>query len=326
MQGYQLSPFNEDGAPATQAGSHPYQLTTTLVLNQTNKTGVRTPVALPKDLRFNLPPGLVGDPNAAAQCTMVDFAALVHESNLCPPALGRGGGDGDRQRTDNREVIKTVPVFNLVPAEGEPARFGLEVIGKIPIVIDTAVSAGRDYAVTASVSDTTQTAWLLSSQVTLWGVPGDPRHDDSRGWECVAGGAFAKQIGKPCPAATETAHPALPDAADLLRRQPREQNRSAPPRKRNRGRRRGFLSRQYDWLSGGQEGEPLGFEWLQAAPVRPGDRSHARSAMPRSHAASTPTGLSVSVHVPQRPDAGSQPARARRGRRARHDCDASRRR
>ena len=59
---YELAPFNEDGTPATQAGSHPFQLTTTLVLNQ---TAARQPVALPKDLSFNLPPGLIGNPNAA---------------------------------------------------------------------------------------------------------------------------------------------------------------------------------------------------------------------------------------------------------------------
>ena len=65
VQAYELGPLNDDGTPATQAGSHPFQLTTTLVMNQ---TGEREPVALPKDLRFNLPPGLVGNPNAATQC------------------------------------------------------------------------------------------------------------------------------------------------------------------------------------------------------------------------------------------------------------------
>ena len=86
VQGYELSPLNEDGTPATQAGSHPFELTTTLVLNQTLQKGDPQPVALPKDLRFNLPPGLVGDPHAAAQCTMTDFSALVLETNLCPPS------------------------------------------------------------------------------------------------------------------------------------------------------------------------------------------------------------------------------------------------
>ena len=288
VQGYELAPFNEDGTPATQAGSHPYELTTTLALNQTNKTGIRTPVALPKDLRFNLPPGLVGDPDATAQCTMVDFAATVLESNLCPPASVVGVAIVSAYEPILSHVVKTVPVFNLVPAQGEPARFGLEVIGKVQIVIDTAVASGSDYAVVASVSDATQTAGLLSSQVTLWGVPGDASHDSSRGWECVAGGAFAKQIGKACPV-----EPKLPTRPFLtlptscpnpllkpLTSSTEVDSWAAPG---------SFASAAYTWLSGGQEGEPLGFEGCGELPFTP-----AIDVSPEAHSASTPTGLSVS--------------------------------
>ena len=69
---------------------------------------------------------------------------------------------------------------------------------------------GGDYGVTASVENATQVAGLLSSQVTLWGVPGDPRHDQSRGWECVDGGVYASEVGKPCPTSS-----ALPQEAFL---------------------------------------------------------------------------------------------------------------
>ena len=102
-----------------------------------------------------------------------------------------------------KTISDTVPVFNLVPAQGEPARFGFEVAGKIPIVIDTSVRTGRDYGVVARVTNATEVAGLLSSQVTLWGVPGDSQHNASRGWECVSGGVFQNQIGKPCPVSSE---------------------------------------------------------------------------------------------------------------------------
>src|SRR5580693_6196800 len=71
VENYEMTPENEDGSLDAQAGSHPYQLTTTFVLDSIlggpvdsfTAVGAFT-AALPKDLRFNLPPGLVGDPTA----------------------------------------------------------------------------------------------------------------------------------------------------------------------------------------------------------------------------------------------------------------------
>ena len=38
-----------------------------------------------------------------------------------------------------------VPVYNLVPAEGEPAKFGFIVNGKIPVFLETQVAWESDY-------------------------------------------------------------------------------------------------------------------------------------------------------------------------------------
>ncbi len=292
IRSYELTPSNEDGTPATQAGSQPFELTTSLVMNQTFQIGGRQPVALPKDLRFNLPPGLVGNPNAAAQCSEVDFAALVEEANLCPPSSVIGVATVVAFEPSVHVIIKTVPVFNLVPAQGEPARFGFEVIGKLPIVIDTSVRSGEDYAVVATVKNATQVAGLLSSRVTLWGVPGDPRHNQSRGWECVAGNHFEKQIKKPCPASSAepekpfltlpTSCAANPAAEPVV--SSTEADSWAEPGH--------FLGSEYEWLSG--SGQPLGFEGCGQLPFSPGI-----DVSPEVHSASTPTGLSVDVRVPQ---------------------------
>jgi hypothetical protein len=289
IQRYELSPFNEGGMPATQAGAQPFQLTTTLV---TNQTAARQPVALPKDLSFNLPPGLIGNPTAVAKCNEVDFAALVLETNLCPPNTVVGVATVTANEPIVGIITKTVPVFDLVPAQGEPARFGFEVIGKIPVVIDTAVRSGRDYGVVATVRNATQTAGLLSSQVTLWGVPGDSHHNNSRGWECVAGETFAKQVGKPCPATSqESATPFLRNPTSCASNPAAEPVTSsveadswAEPGT--------FVSSQYSWMT--SEGEPLGFSGCAALPFSP-----SIDVAPEAHTAATPTGLTVEVKVPQ---------------------------
>jgi len=291
VQGYELSPLNENGTPATQAGSHPFQLTTTLVTNQTT---ARVPVALPKDLRFNLPQGLVGNPNAAAQCTMANFNAIKAntETDLCPPSTVVGVAAVIAHEPLVSLVTKTVPVFNLVPARGEPARFGFEVIGKIPIVIDTSVRTGRDYGVVASVNDATQTAGLLSSQVTLWGVPGDPRHNNARGWECVAGGAFSKQAGKPCPTTSEVPQQPFLTLPTSCPANPAEEPLSSSMEADSWADPGSYLSAEYAWMT--STGQSLGFDGCNQLPFTP-----AIEVTPEEHTASTPTGLSVNVEVPQ---------------------------
>ena len=78
----------------------------------------------------------------------------------------------------------TVPVFNLEPRPGEPARFGFDALAGPRVYLDTAIRSGSDYGVTVKVSNITQIAGFLASRLTFWGVPGDPAHDNSRGWDC----------------------------------------------------------------------------------------------------------------------------------------------
>lgn len=198
----EVKPENEGGSADTQAGSHPFQLTTTFNLNDTLKSygpkGILpSSPALLKDLHFSLPPGLLGNTRAVPQCTDADFSALlIGDRNACPAESAVGAA----VVTINEPVTfgyatEAVPLFNLVPAPGEPARFGFEVYN-VPVVLDTAVKSGGDYSVQVSVSQASETAQVLASQVTIWGEPGDERHDASRGWACVDNGAHAEE--QPC--------------------------------------------------------------------------------------------------------------------------------
>jgi hypothetical protein len=195
---FKIVPEEAGGGIDTRAGSHPFQLTTTLTLNQTSDP--LRPPALPRNLHFNLPPGLIGNAAALPQCSDSDFrhVGLGGFADLCPEdtAIGVSAITIDEPEFLGLRTIP-VPLFNLVPEHGEPARFGFEVVGT-PVTLDTAVRTGSDYGVTVSVSNITQLATFLSTTATFWGVPGDPAHDASRGWGCLAGETYSSEAEQPC--------------------------------------------------------------------------------------------------------------------------------
>jgi hypothetical protein len=128
-----------------------------------------------KDVRFDLPPGLVGEAVGMAQCTMGKVLALEREPNGCPSDTmvgmatltintqgGAGGGDGTR----------VVPVYNIAPASGEPAAFALDAI-KLPVRLDTSVLSDGNYAVRVTAPSITEAASTLAVAITIWGVPAD---------------------------------------------------------------------------------------------------------------------------------------------------------
>jgi uncharacterized repeat protein (TIGR01451 family) len=186
VEKYEFLPENEGGSLDTQAGSHPFQFTTFFSLNQT--TEAAKPPALTKDLHFNLPPGFVGNPTPFPQCNEVQFASIkTFGENLCPADTAIGVAVVTVDEPSSLGLLTLpVPVFNLVPQVGEPARFGFFALDD-PVVLDTSVRTGSDYGVTASVNNISQSAAVLASQVTFWGTPGDPSHNAVRGTGCIDG-------------------------------------------------------------------------------------------------------------------------------------------
>jgi hypothetical protein len=191
IEHFSVQSEEEGGVPTVHAGVHPFQLTTTLQLNSgpmkpaaTRRESSVDQPAQPRNLRFALPVGLVGNATAVPRCSMADFHGGAF-LNLCPDDSAIGVASVTVVEKVNLGFLRlAVPVFNLPPAPGEPARFGFTAAGA-PVVIDTAVDPDDRYRITASVSNASQVAEFLSGTVSLWGVPGDPRHDSARGWNCV---------------------------------------------------------------------------------------------------------------------------------------------
>ena len=180
VENYELIPENEDGSLDTQAGSHPFQVTTTITLNSKIDelalySGVPELVpeeaVLAKDLNFKWPEGLIGNPTVFPRCTIVEF---THQA--CPKASRVGVAALTLNEPDALHyIVDEANVFNLEPLVGEPARFGFDAY-KAYVFIDPSIRTGGDYGVTVSSNNISQLVGVLSAVVTVWGVPGDPRH------------------------------------------------------------------------------------------------------------------------------------------------------
>ena len=218
---YELTPEEAGGETATQAGSHPFQLTTSFALNQ---NGEFAPVQLAKDVRFHWPAGLLGNPSPIPVCTIGQFLTFFTEGNevvnSCPAQSAVGvvvvtvNEPGGNFGVPGPAAL-TAPIFNLEPGFGQPARFGFFVsVGAVPVLIEPALRQGihngvsEDFGIDVATTNISQTVDFLSAQATVWGVPGDPAHDAARGWSCLAA-ARGLPANRPCSSIDESHPPAF---------------------------------------------------------------------------------------------------------------------
>ncbi len=296
VEDLRLVPTNEDGSIDTQAGSHPFQLIATVAVNTSNQPNYypkngegpqpkAQPVALTKDLHFSLPAGLVGNPRVIPQCTAAEFdAADLYGTNGCPAETAIGVA---MIRLTGNAFFK-VPLFNLVPSVGEPARFGFSALS-VPVVLDTAVRTGGDYGVVVSVNNISQVLGFLGGQLTFWGVPADPSHNNVRGWGCLFKTVQNGFEPEPCVAPVGPklipflTLPTSCSGAAGMRTTVEADSWSEPG-----------VFKKGESLLEEIPGEPLGLVGCNRLPFEP-----SISVAPDSQAASTPTGLTTDVNVPQ---------------------------
>ncbi|HEV7493175.1 hypothetical protein [Baekduia sp.] len=128
---FSSSPTGADGAPETQAGAHPFALTTRIGLNnefRITPEGFVTfsgPTSI-EDLRnvvVDLPLGFLGAASAAPTCTLAQLTvgnAGAGGNHLCPPDTVVG-----HLRTEpNSADSANSPIWNITPEHGVAAEFG----------------------------------------------------------------------------------------------------------------------------------------------------------------------------------------------------------
>jgi len=188
-----VSARNQDGTPDVQAGSHPYALTTTFVLN-------RAPCTLEgsericagggdiKDSRLELPPGFVGDPNATPRCTYQEFSGDACNNQSVVGVATVYFVRPRKHANFGAEIgyfTLSQPVYNVMPPAGVAAEFGFDVAGAAKVLLQTGVRTGRDYGLTTVSPNIPQDIQIGAVKVTIWGVPASPAHDLIRGG-CLA--------------------------------------------------------------------------------------------------------------------------------------------
>jgi hypothetical protein len=161
-----------------QAGAHP---DLSLDFELETEAGGQLP-ATTRDIAIDLPPGLLGNPNAVPKCSTAQLMTtdVEDKSNATGCAQAAQVGITEVLLFKNGSLNGfTEPVFNMQPPEGVVARIGF-IADSFPIVLNLALRSEGDYGVTVQAEGAGSLIPLLSAKTTTWGVPAAESHDTQR--------------------------------------------------------------------------------------------------------------------------------------------------
>jgi hypothetical protein len=190
-EGFSAASVAEGGGASTSSGSHPYQLNFHVGLRLggefEDQPGAPFADGDLRDLRIELPAGLILNPAASPKCDPIEFQAprdspfeASQSGESCPDdtqvgtievATSRGGGETRR-----------FGVFNLQPPPGVPGTIGFAPFGA-PVVLDVELRQAADgsYPLALVARDFPQRLDLHGLDLVLWGAPRGVSHDGERG-------------------------------------------------------------------------------------------------------------------------------------------------
>lgn len=179
--------IDPSGAPVAQAGADPAEFTTSLRFTSFSSPffgiqPVTAGVEHFKDVTASLPPGLIGNPSIVPQqCTAAQLNEMVTETGdglaNCPAdsqvgiaRVSVGGLIGVQSNL--------TPIFDMVPPPGTATELGFNILGTV-IRLDAHVRPG-DYGRDMVSRDPTTTLPIIGVDISVWGTPSDPSHDPYR--------------------------------------------------------------------------------------------------------------------------------------------------
>jgi hypothetical protein len=167
-----------DGERLSQAGAHPDVVTDFAFKSKPDGHGGEVQDENLKDLRINLPKGLVGNSRAVAEC---DPGLLAGDRATCPleSQVGTVAYNAQPNQPIDPGNFK-VALYNVRPPRGVAARLAFNV-SQVVTNIDAEVQPGPDFNLSALTMSASQTLQISRIRVTLWGNPADSSHDQDRG-------------------------------------------------------------------------------------------------------------------------------------------------
>jgi hypothetical protein len=159
-----------------------------------------------KNISFDLPRGMFGNPRVLFTCSALDFSLQQCPTNSQAGLITLHANYGG----DPNFLLGTAPIYTVEPGPEEAARFAFIVpVLEIPVVIPVTVRSATDYGLRFTVSGITQLTPLASADLSFWGFPADPVHNPQR----FAKGSPGNPAG--CPESADTSCIAVPNQASL---------------------------------------------------------------------------------------------------------------
>ncbi len=175
--------LQENGDPATSAGSHPHTASVTFfATTMLDSEGHQYSTEDIRDAVIGLPPGVVNHPLAVPTCTQAQL--LGGGTQQCPAESQVGTvtifADGSEASTPDVPFVPlTTGAYNMETPRGTPALFAFNLFGALTQVYGRLRTDG-DYGIALVGKNAPQTLPFEGLTLTVWGVPADPRHDSER--------------------------------------------------------------------------------------------------------------------------------------------------
>ncbi|HVD40757.1 MAG TPA: hypothetical protein VNC16_07125 [Solirubrobacterales bacterium] len=135
------------------------------------------PYAKAQEIKIELPPGVIGNPQAVPRCTAEQLGSGF-ESSACP--FDSQVGMSAVRTTKPFPNVFNEPVYNMVPPKGTDvvARLGF-IAAAYPTFVNLRIDP-TDYSVVATAEGLASVAGLSEATTTIWGVPAAEEHDEER--------------------------------------------------------------------------------------------------------------------------------------------------